>query len=158
MGLALSTLKLESRSIRNGVIPPACSKEGGDTSPHLSWSGAPENTGAFALICHDPDAPFIADGAYGFVHWVLYDIPADIAELGEGTDIGVAGVNSYGENGYGGPKPPAGHGQHHYFFVLFALRNKLDLPPGLSARQLLERIEPEVVGINRLVGRFETPA
>jgi Raf kinase inhibitor-like YbhB/YbcL family protein len=157
MGLALSALKLQSRSIGDGKIPPEHSKEGGNVSPSLSWSGAPADTRAFALLCHDPDAPFIADGAYGFVHWVLYDIPADIGELEEGTVIGVAGINSYGERGYGGPMPPPGHGPHHYFFVLFALRNKLDLPPGLSARQLLERIEPEVLGINRLVGRFEAP-
>jgi Raf kinase inhibitor-like YbhB/YbcL family protein len=158
MGLALSTLKLQSRSIREGVIPARCSKDGGNVSPQLGWSDVPENARAFALICHDPDAPFIADGAYGFVHWVLYDIPASSVELEEGGAIGVAGINSYGESGYGGPKPPPGHGPHHYFFVLFALRNTLNLQVGLTARQLLERIEPEVLGINRLVGRFETPA
>ena len=156
MGLALSSLKLQSRSLRDGMIPARHSKEGGNVSPHLGWSNAPEITRAFALICHDPDAPFIADGAYGFVHWVLYDIPP-VSELEEGAPVGVAGINSYGESGYGGPMPPPGHGPHHYFFVLFALRNRLDLPAGLSAGQLLERIEPEVLGINRLVGRFEAP-
>lgn len=156
MGLALSSMKLQSTSIRAGEIPARHSKDGGNVSPRLSWSDAPENTRAFALICHDPDAPYIADGAYGFVHWVLYDIPR-VNELAEGTDVGVAGMNSYGESGYGGPKPPPGHGPHHYYFVLFALDRALDLPAGLSLRQLLEKIEPHVLAINRLVGRFETP-
>jgi Raf kinase inhibitor-like YbhB/YbcL family protein len=157
MGLHLSAMKLRSRSIIDGNIPKKHSKDGGNVSPHLSWSDAPEGTRAFALICHDPDAPFIANGECGFTHWVLYGLPP-IDELEEGTSIGTAGINSYGEAGYGGPKPPPGHGPHHYFFVLFALRTELDLPAGLSLRQLLERIEPEVIGINRLTGRFETPA
>ena len=156
MGLALSSMKLQSRSIRDGMIPQRHSKEGGNVSPYLSWSNAPEDTQEFALLCHDPDAPRVADGEYGFTHWVLYNIPV-VGGLEEGTDIGTAGINSYGESGYGGPKPPPGHGIHHYFFVLFALRSRLDLPAGLTARQLLERIEPEVLGINRLVGRFDNP-
>jgi Raf kinase inhibitor-like YbhB/YbcL family protein len=156
MGLALSSMKLQSTSICAGEIPARYSKEGGNVSPQLSWSDVPDNTRAFALICHDPDAPFIANGAYGFVHWVLYDIPP-VHELEEGAAIGVAGINSYGESGYGGPKPPPGHGPHHYYFVLFALDHALDLPAGLSLGQLLEKIEPHVLGINRLVGRFETP-
>jgi Raf kinase inhibitor-like YbhB/YbcL family protein len=156
MALKLSPLALNSKSIVGGVIPDRQSKDGGNVSPHLSWSNLPEGTRALALLCHDPDAPFIADGGYGFVHWVLYNIPPD-AELEEGSSIGVPGFNSYGETAYGGPKPPPGHGPHHYFFVLFALKRTPDLPIGLTARQLLERIEPDVIGINRLMGRFENP-
>lgn len=148
-------LQLRSNSIIDGAIPARHSKDGGNVSPHLSWSNAPEKALSFALICHDPDAPRIVGGEYGFIHWVLYNIPS-INELPEGKSIGTAGINSYGESGYGGPKPPPGHGIHHYFFILFALGKQLDLPANLSAKQLLEKIEPEVLGMNRLVGTYET--
>lgn len=155
MGFALSSMQLRSRSIADGIIPARHSKEGGNISPHLSWREIPENTRSFALFCHDPDAPRIVGGEYGFVHWVLYNLPL-IDELAEGTDLGVAGVNSFGDIGYGGPKPPAGHGSHHYFFVLLALRSVMELPEGLPLKKLLEEIEPEVLGMNRLVGKYET--
>lgn len=155
MSFAISPLQLHSKSFSNGSIPTRHAKAGGNISPPLNWDNVPEGTRSFALICHDPDAPRIADGEYGFVHWVLYNIPLR-DDLPENTDIGTAGVNSYGEQGYGGPRPPSGHGLHHYFFVLFALRSEPTLPPNLSARELLMRIEPEVLGMNRLVGTYES--
>ena len=64
------------------------------------------------------------DGTYGFAHWVLYNIPADVSQLPEGVSGPyTAGLNQTGESGYAGPQPPPGHGQHHYFFWLLALRS-----------------------------------
>ena len=34
---------------------------GGDRNPHLAWSGVPEGTRSFALICHDPEVPSRGD-------------------------------------------------------------------------------------------------
>jgi phosphatidylethanolamine-binding protein (PEBP) family uncharacterized protein len=50
--------------------------------------------------------------------------------------------------------PPEGHGTHHYFFWLFALSEELSLESGLTLWQLLERIDPNIIGMNRLVGTY----
>ena len=155
MGFALSDMKLSSSAFANGgAIPKKHTGEAEDVSPALSWSGAPKGTKSFALICHDPDAPLVKPGTYGFVHWVLYGIPGTAAELPEAADGYVQGVNDFGRAGYGGPMPPPGHGTHHYFFWLLALDAEPDLPAGLTMWQLLERLEPSIIGMNRLVGTY----
>jgi len=155
MGFALSDMTLESAAFRQGgAVPSRHTCEGEDVSPAMSWANVPAGTKSFALICHDPDAPLIKPGTYGYVHWVLYGIPGDVRELAEGTGDYVQGVNDYGKTGYGGPAPPPGHGTHHYFFWLLALDSELQLEAGLTMWQLLGEIEPHVIGMNRLVGTY----
>jgi Raf kinase inhibitor-like YbhB/YbcL family protein len=149
-------MKLESQAFETGgAIPKQHTGEGEDVSPPLAWSNVPDGTRSFAVICHDPDAPLVKPGTYGFVHWVLYDIPGDARSLAEAAKDGTPGRNDFDAEGYGGPMPPEGHGRHHYFFWLLALDAELDLPAGLSMWSLLERIEPHVIGMNRLVGSYE---
>ena len=50
---------------------------GGNISPALSWSGAPQGTKSFALSVYDPDAPT----GSGFWHWVVFNIPPDVTSL-----------------------------------------------------------------------------
>lgn len=156
MGFALSDLALTSPAFRSGgAIPKRHTGEAEDVSPALSWSNVPDGTKAFAVICHDPDAPLIKNDKYGFVHWVLYDIPGSVTALEEGTNEFTRGRNDFGNEGYGGPMPPPGHGVHQYYFWILALDAALDLEPGLDQWQLLERVEPHVLGMNRLVGTYE---
>jgi Raf kinase inhibitor-like YbhB/YbcL family protein len=138
----------------NGPIPKKYSNEGDNVSPQLSWSATPAEAKSFALICHDPDAPLASVGSYGFVHWVLYNLPASVTSLEEGGAVGTAGVNDTGGSGYSGPMPPIGHGNHHYFFVLMALDEELDIEPGLTLWQLMSKIEPHVIAMNRLMGTY----
>ena len=156
MGFALSDMQLTSSAFASrGEIPKKHTGEGDDVSPALSWSGAPDGTAAFAVLCHDPDAPLVKPGNYGFVHWVLYNLPATTTSLDEGTSHGTVGANDFGGSGYGGPMPPEGHGVHHYFFWVLALDRDLGLEPGLTLWQFLERAEPHILGMNRLVGTCE---
>ncbi len=156
MGFALSDMQLTSTAFeQGGSIPKQYTGEGVDVSPALSWSNAPEGTEAFAVICHDPDAPLVSPGGtYGYVHWVLYNIPANVTGLEEGTTAFTNGKTDFGTEVYGGPMPPNGHGTHHYYYWVLALNKRVELEPGLTMWQLLEHVEPDLIGMNRLIGTY----
>src|SRR5207249_20350 len=132
-------LELTSTAFREGQpIPKPHTGDGRDLSPPLQWSNPPEKTRSFALICEDPDAP---RGTW--THWVLVNIPAESRGLKEGfskeatePDGSVQGTNDFGNTGYGGPAPPPGK-PHRYFFKLYALDTRLDLPAGVKKDRVL---------------------
>lgn len=155
MGFAISDMQLTSSAFCDGErIPARHTGESDDISPALKWTNAAQDAREFALICHDPDAPLIKPAGYGFVHWVLYGIPGSVNEVAEGASGYSSGVNDFGKQAYGGPMPPDGHGTHRYFFWLFALDKALQLEAGLTMWQLFEKIEPSVIGMNRLMGTY----
>lgn len=130
------TFTLSSNDITDGgVLPDAQVQARGNTSPHLSWSGAPEGTKSYAVTCYDPDAPT----GSGFWHWTVANIPADVTELKTGASSGdmpagsVEGRTDYGPAGFGGAAPPPGHGPHRYIFTVFAVdTDRLDVTPDNS--------------------------
>jgi Raf kinase inhibitor-like YbhB/YbcL family protein len=128
----------------------AYAPEGANISPALRWSGVPKPTKELALLCDDPDAPM----AEPWVHWVLYKLPPTATGLQEGTAEGIAGVNSWDEEAWGGPLPPKGHGTHHYHFKVFALDAALDLKAGATKADLLKAIKGHVLAQGELVGTY----
>jgi hypothetical protein len=113
---------------------------GGDNiSPHLAWSGHPEQTRSFVVTCLDPDAPT----GSGFWHWSAVNLPGSATGLPTGATLpgGAFCVrNDFGEREYGGPAPPAGDRPHRYIFVVHAVDvDRLDVGPHTS---------PAVVGFN----------
>ena len=89
MPFAPSDMKLSSSAFDgHGKIPKKHTQEGDNVSPALSWTSPPDGTKSFAVICHDPDAPLVKSGTYGFVHWVLYNLPGSTTQLEEGSTIG----------------------------------------------------------------------
>src|SRR5438034_9004555 len=125
-------------------------------SPPLSWSGAPAGTRSFALIVDDPDAP-----AGSWVHWVLYNLPADVSELPENIakvesldlDGARQGRNDFRRPGYGGPCPPPGPA-HRYFFKLYALDAPLKLTAGAQKRDVEAAMEGQVLATAQLMGTY----
>lgn len=102
----------------------------------------------------DPDAP-----DQTFVHWVLYNIPADVTKLTESIpaqaklDSGILqGTNGFREIGYGGPCPPSG--THRYVFTLYALDTNLDLAPKAKKSELIQAIDGHILEEAQLIGRY----
>ena len=50
--------------------------------------------------------------------------------------------------------PPNGHGIHHYYFWLLALDLEPSLQEKLSLWELLSVVEPNVIGMNRLIAKY----
>ena len=137
------------------TIPKKYTCDGPDVSPALAWSGAPANTRSFALIMDDPDAP-----AGTWVHWVLYDLPADTTSLSEGVPKqeqlpsgARQGRNDFRKIGYGGPCPPPGK-PHRYFFKLYALDKMLDLKPGATKADVEAAMKSHILSQGELMGRY----
>ena len=95
----------------------------GNTSPQLSWTGAPEGTRSYVVTCFDPDAPTPS----GFWHWCLVDVPADVTSLDAGAASGTLPGDAFhvrndgGEAGFMGAAPPKDDQPHRYFFVVHAV-------------------------------------
>jgi hypothetical protein len=120
---------------------------GENVSPPLSWTGVPAGTRSLVVTMIDPDGG-------NWVHWVQFNIPAEVAELPEamgGPDIGVSGMNHFGELGYGGPCPPGG--THNYVFTLYALDTVLSVAEGASRVQVETAMRGHVLSQAELIGQ-----
>lgn len=150
-------IELTSTAFQPGeTIPKQHTGDGADQSPPLRWSEPPKGTQSLALICDDPDAP---RGTW--VHWVLFNLPAQARELNESVPTteslsngGKQGKNDFGNIGYGGPAPPRGK-PHRYFFKLYALDVALDLPAGATKAQLVDAMTAHILAVGQLVGKYQ---
>lgn len=141
-----------------GSIPKKYTCEGSDTSPPLEWSGIPAGAKSLALVVDDPDVPDPAAPTRVFVHWVLYDLPADTKGLAEGAaesglpSGAVTGKNDWGKTAFGGSCPPIG--RHRYFHTLFALDTTIDLKDATKA-ELEDAMRGHILGKAVLIGTYE---
>jgi len=166
--------KIETAAFKpGGDIPAKYTCSGEDVSPALRWTDPPVATGhltrvatkSFALIVEDPDAP-----SGTFVHWVVYNLPADARELSEGVDKGSdkivgdarrggggrQGRNDFGMIGYGGPCPPPGK-PHRYLFRLYYLDSILITPAGHTATkyEFEQGMKGHILAEAEVMGKFQ---
>ncbi len=158
LAAAALAFALQSAAFGNhDAIPKRFTCEGEDVSPPLAWSGAPPGTKSFALIVDDPDAPDPAAPKRVWVHWVVYDVPARVTQLGEDAKSlpypTRTAKSDFGETRWRGPCPPIG--RHRYFFKLYAL--DVETLPGEAASkaQLEAAMRGHVLGEAELVGLYQ---
>jgi len=161
-----SGFKLSSPEIKaNGTIPRSfefngfgCTGE--NKSPALKWSGAPKDTKSFAVTMYDPDAP----SGSGWWHWMVYNIPAGVAELPadagavNSTTLPAGAIQNridFGMAGWGGTCPPQGDKPHHYTFTVYALKTgKLDVPADATAALTGYMIHANALGKASFTARY----
>jgi Raf kinase inhibitor-like YbhB/YbcL family protein len=162
------SFELESPDVADGDALPEWARGGDaggeDRSPALRWSGAPEGTRSFVLTVYDPDAPT----GSGFWHWAVYNLPGDVSSLpagagsadGESLPPGAVTLpNEMRTEQYIGAAPPAGHGEHRYFFTLSALDiAELSIPAGATPGVLGFMLREHIIGRAHFVATSVTPA
>ncbi len=163
---AAAAFKLESPVIKPGAT---ISREqvfddmgcaGGNVSPALQWSGAPEGTKSFAVTVYDPDAPT----GSGWWHWVVYNLPVGTTSLPAGAgsadgdnlpDGAMQGPTDFGTSAYGGPCPPPGDKPHRYVFTVYALKtDKLEVPEGATSAVVRFMIHANAIDTATLTAKY----
>jgi hypothetical protein len=140
-------------------IPQRYTCDNRDISPPLHWRGLPEGTQSLVLIVDDPDAPDPEAPKMTWIHWILYNLPADSSGLPEAVQDRalpqgtLQGINSWDRTGYGGPCPPTG--SHRYFFKLYALDCRLPDLEHPDKDELLEPMQGHVLAETVLMGTYQ---
>jgi hypothetical protein len=148
-------MRLTSSAFEHGgTIPPRFTCDGPNVSPPLAFAEIPAGTTSLVLIMDDPDVPrhLRADGMWD--HWVVYNIPPDLTGIGEAEEPpGTPGIGTANNTTYFGPCPP--DREHRYFFKLYALDRRLNLPAGSSKAQVEAAMEGHILAQSELMGRYE---
>ncbi len=157
----LPSFDLTSADLTDGSnVSDAQVADGGDTSPQLAWSGAPEGTRSYVVTCFDPDAPTPS----GFWHWIAVDIPGDVSELPAGageSDDTLPGEafhvrNDVGSFAYAGAAPPEGDHKHRYYFVVHAVgQDKLGVDSDASPAVVSFNLAFKALGRAQIVGTYQ---
>ncbi len=158
---AAKTITVSSPAFKDGQpIPEEYSAYGKGKSIPLSWSNLPAGTHSVAVVIDDPDAKTPRP----FVHWLIYNIPADTKSLDAGLPTNptlsrphgaLQGTTSTRSVGYFGPRPPKGDPPHHYHIKVFALDQELKLDAGADEPALTKAMEGHILGQGELVGTVQ---
>ena len=146
-------------------IPAQFTQAGNQTSPAIVWANAPAGTVTFLLHMHDLDVSRnkTTDDQ---LHWLVWNIPGTATGLAAGLPPGATlpnGAFQISASGqvYRGPGAPASGPKHHYTFELYALDNKVDVPPSPDAFEtrtnVMKAIQGHVLAKAAYGGLFHRP-
>ena len=137
-----------------GTIPKKYTCLGENLSPSLEFASPPAGTKSIAIVMDDADSPF------GFVHWLVYNIPDQAHAISEGASSQKAlpggaaeGLGTLGTSSYAGPCPP-GSKPHRYVIRVYALAAAADLAPGMTKQQLASAVKGHVLAEGQWAGVF----
>jgi Raf kinase inhibitor-like YbhB/YbcL family protein len=154
-----NVISVKSEWFQNGEAMPLRSAGAGvgeNVSPPLTWSGVPAGTAESAIILEDPDVPLPRP----FVHMIAYHIAPTNRILAEGAPNREARdvlfcKSTTGAQGYMGPRPFPGHGQHRYCFYVLALNRPVETLRAPTLKTFLKSISGRTIGYGCLVGIYE---
>ena len=165
-------LKLTSTGFTDGGKLPltfTCYNNGGNAqsppesavSPPFQWANVPKGTASFALLANGTDV-HPAKGIDMEMFWALWNIPATTTQVPQGVKIGPerpdGSRQATGQRmivGYRAPCAPAGVGQLHYMFTLFALDQMLSVPGGATEAEVRKAMDGHILGASINVAAFE---
>jgi Raf kinase inhibitor-like YbhB/YbcL family protein len=161
---ATPPLTLSANDIRpDKPMPQTYAASGKNISPKLAWSAGPAGVKSYVLLVEDPDG----GGSTPIVHWLAYNIPAEIHALTHSMrNIGdpasplgmLQGWNDHGSVGYSGPRPPAGAPAQHYVFQIYALDTVLRLKKDAYRDQVLKAMRGHVLAKGEFITTYAEPA
>jgi len=153
-GSVPATLAVESLSFARGVqMPVSLTCDGDNHSPDVKIPPVPAATKNLVIVMDDLDAPF------GFVHWLVYDVPPSVRDIAEGASSAgqlppqaAEGTNDFARLQYDGPCPPSG--LHRYRLSLYAIDVSLGLPPGETKGKLADAVRGHILARGQIVGLY----
>ncbi|ASU84505.1 phosphatidylethanolamine-binding protein [Nocardiopsis gilva YIM 90087] len=148
-GEVSADINVTSTMVKEGEpLPETYTCEGEGVSPPLQWSGLPEDAESLAVVVDDPSSTT--------VHWVLYGLDPQLAEIRQNSvpQPGRTGRNSEGAAEYAPPCPRESHG-HAVRFTVYALNGEIDLGDDAPLQDSLEAIAQRTIARGTLTATGE---
>lgn len=145
-----TSMQITSSAFKNNEkISAKYTCDGENINPPLTFNEIPKTAQSLILISDDPDAPV---GLW--IHWLVWNIDPKTTEVAENSvpSGAIQGTTSFGDAKYGGPCPPSG--THRYFFKLYALDTRLDLPKSTDKKALEKAMENHILAKAEIIGLY----
>jgi Raf kinase inhibitor-like YbhB/YbcL family protein len=148
-------MKIKGLLFQHGEqVPEQHTCLGANINPELQFEDVPEATQSLVLIFEDIDAT-----PKPWTHWILFNIPPttnkiEAGKIPGGVTEGLANNHSFG---YEGPCPKYFKGTHRYWFRLYALDKKMNLPAATEREEVEEEMKGHIIARAELLGLCTAP-